>query len=101
MGTSASSVPFCLDLNKKNVHVKSCDLGINLDSFFPCNQLTATSYIYQSLGDVEMVRKAEAVGMTTMRRGALSPPPGPTHPAPVGDARGQRHRGPLGSGMTG
>lgn len=37
----------------KSVHVSAVDLGINLASFFPCNQLTATSYIYQSLGDVE------------------------------------------------
>lgn len=36
---------FCSYLNQYH--------GINLNSLFPCNQLTATSYIYQSLGDVE------------------------------------------------
>lgn len=38
---------------KNFVLVTSLGFGINLDSFFPCNQLTATSYIYQTLGDVE------------------------------------------------
>lgn len=42
-----------LSLKKKIVLVASLGFGINLNSFFPCNQLTATSYIYQTLGDVE------------------------------------------------
>lgn len=66
----------CLDWN---VHVKNQDPGINLGSFFLCNQLTATSYIYQSLGDVEWYVIWSSRHDNHEAR--LSPPPGPAHPS--------------------
>lgn len=80
----------------------SNDPGINLASFFPCNQLTATSYIYHSLGDVEWYVKTKRSAWTPERGSVASPSASPQpHPLPVGEAHGLNHCGPLGSGMTG
>lgn len=62
------------------LYVNIAVLDINLDSFFPCNQLTATSYIYQSLGDVEWYVRWSSRHDNHETRGSLSSPQ--AHPTP-------------------
>lgn len=50
--------------------------GINLNSFFPCNQLTATSYIYQCLGDVEWYVEMKQSAWQQWARCRFPPSPG-------------------------
>lgn len=53
------------------------DCGINLNSLFPCNQLTATSYIYQSLGDVEWYVELKQSAWQQCERVRRGSPPAP------------------------
>lgn len=48
--------------------------------FSPCNQLTETSYIYQSLGDVEWYVRWSSRHDNHDARGDSLLPPGPPHP---------------------
>lgn len=75
-------------------------LDINLDSFFPCNQLTATSYIYQSLGDVEWYVRWSSRHDNHETRGSLSSPQAQPTPS-CGRLPWSEPPRALGTGMTG
>lgn len=61
---------------KEKLFIWNQGRGINLNSFFPCNQLTATSYIYQCLGDVEWYVEMKQSAWQQWARCRFPPSPG-------------------------